>query len=147
MLTYTITQFFFFFSPYDLCYLYFRGYNGWHRDASSLRSWVYDYLPTKVITLTSQNFYSQVLDSSMPWIVDFYAPWCGHCQVFKPQFEQVAEVGPFWFSLSPDLTSFLFKVVCFVLKVRRKTKKNKKREKFCKSIENDILLLTKTSIL
>ena len=24
--------------------------------------------------------------------MDFYAPWCGHCQVFKPHFETVAEV-------------------------------------------------------
>lgn len=66
-------------------------YNGWHRDAGSLRSWVYDFMPSKVEALTWNNFGFRVLDSTEPWIVDFYAPWCGHCQVFKPEFERVAE--------------------------------------------------------
>ncbi|CAG5121544.1 unnamed protein product [Candidula unifasciata] len=66
-------------------------YSGWHRDATSIEAWVYNYLPSKVTTLTGRNFHSLVLDSQQPWIVDFYAPWCGHCQVFKPEFENVAE--------------------------------------------------------
>ncbi|KAK7501374.1 hypothetical protein BaRGS_00007499 [Batillaria attramentaria] len=66
-------------------------YNQWHRDAESLQSWVYDFLPSKVETLTWNTFGSRVLDSADPWIVDFFTPWCGHCQVFKPQFERVAE--------------------------------------------------------
>lgn len=68
-------------------------YNGWHRDASSLEAWIYNFLPSRATTLTSQNFNALVLDSRHPWIVDFYAPWCGHCQVFKSEFEKVAEVG------------------------------------------------------
>ncbi|XP_076450182.1 dnaJ homolog subfamily C member 10-like [Babylonia areolata] len=66
-------------------------YNGWHRDAGSLQAWVYDYMPSKVETLDWSGFGSQVLGSQEPWLVDFYAPWCGHCQVFKPEFEKVAE--------------------------------------------------------
>ncbi|XP_059164242.1 dnaJ homolog subfamily C member 10-like [Physella acuta] len=66
-------------------------YNGWRRDASSIQSWLFNYLPSKVEVLTSRNFRQKVLDSQEPWIVDFYAPWCGHCQIFKPEFEKVAE--------------------------------------------------------
>ncbi|KAK3756722.1 hypothetical protein RRG08_018446 [Elysia crispata] len=67
------------------------GYSSWHRDAHSIQAWVYDFLPSKVVKLTSANFAQKVLDSSEPWIVDFFAPWCGHCQMFKPEFEKVAE--------------------------------------------------------
>ena len=35
----------------------------------------------------------QVMGSSKPWVIDFYAPWCGHCQVFAPEFEEVAVVS------------------------------------------------------
>lgn len=69
----------------------FYTYNGWHRDAGSLQSWAYEFLPSKVETLHWNNFGMRVLDSMQPWIVDFYTPWCGHCQVFKPEFERVAE--------------------------------------------------------
>ncbi|PVD39550.1 hypothetical protein C0Q70_02185 [Pomacea canaliculata] len=67
-------------------------YNGWNRDAHSLQAWVYEFVPSRVESLSWQTFPTQVLDSSQPWIVDFYAPWCGHCQVFKPEFERVAEM-------------------------------------------------------
>ncbi|KAK7113286.1 dnaJ homolog subfamily C member 10-like [Littorina saxatilis] len=70
---------------------YYVAYNSWQRDAGSLQAWVYEYLPSKVETLTWNAFGAEVLDSDIPWIVDFYAPWCGHCQVFKPEFEKVAE--------------------------------------------------------
>ncbi|GFO15990.1 Dnaj homolog subfamily c member 10-like, partial [Plakobranchus ocellatus] len=32
------------------------GYSGWHRDANSLRSWVYNFLPSKVVKLTYADF-------------------------------------------------------------------------------------------
>ncbi|CAL1536324.1 unnamed protein product [Lymnaea stagnalis] len=66
-------------------------HKGWNRDASSLSAWVYNFLPSKVVTLTRESFRKAVLQSREPWVIDFYASWCGHCQVFKPQFEQVAE--------------------------------------------------------
>ncbi|KAK0067173.1 dnaJ subfamily C member 10 [Biomphalaria pfeifferi] len=69
----------------------YYAYNGWNRDASSLQAWVYNYLPSKVVALTSSTFTQTVLESQVPWVIDFYAPWCGHCQVFKPQFERIAE--------------------------------------------------------
>lgn len=70
-------------------------YNGFHRDANSLRAWAYEFLPSKVSVLRQYNFRQVVLESSDSWIVDFYTPWCGHCQVFKPEFEKVAEVRRF----------------------------------------------------
>lgn len=68
-------------------------YNGWHRDAHSLKAWAYEFLPSKVTALRWKTFKEDVLQGKKPWIIDFYAPWCGHCQVFKPEFEQVAEVS------------------------------------------------------
>lgn len=28
----------------------------------------------------------------MPWLIDFYAPWCGHCVNFEPDFVTVSQV-------------------------------------------------------
>ena len=34
-----------------------------------------------VVSLTEKNFKKEVMDSDEIWLVEFYAPWCGHCQV------------------------------------------------------------------
>ncbi|MFH4974113.1 hypothetical protein AB6A40_000822 [Gnathostoma spinigerum] len=43
-----------------------------------------------VIELTDDNFEEQVLHSKDMWLVEFYAPWCGHCKQLKPHWEKVA---------------------------------------------------------
>jgi len=43
-----------------------------------------------IFILTDHNFDRTVTDHS-PILVEFYAPWCGHCQRLEPIYEQVAE--------------------------------------------------------
>ena len=40
---------------------------------------MYESASSKVISLTASDFKKKVVDSKEPWIIEFYAPWCGHC--------------------------------------------------------------------
>ena len=46
---------------------------------------------TKVIQLNKDNFNKEVIESDDLWLILFYAPWCGHCKAFHPEFEKVAK--------------------------------------------------------
>lgn len=42
------------------------------------------------ITLTDQNFQQEVMQNSEPVLVDFWATWCGPCQVMNPVIQDLA---------------------------------------------------------
>lgn len=43
-----------------------------------------------VIQLTPQVFDDKVLKSDSVWLVEFYAPWCGHCKSLAPEWDKAA---------------------------------------------------------
>ncbi|MBQ7580259.1 MAG: thioredoxin [Clostridia bacterium] len=42
------------------------------------------------ITLTKDNFETEVLKSEVPVLIDFWAAWCGPCKMIAPTVEEIA---------------------------------------------------------
>jgi len=71
------------------------------RTAETITSWINQKIgtskkvkkaPTAVTVLSVDNFDSIALDNTKHVLVEFYAPWCGHCKQLAPTYESLAKI-------------------------------------------------------
>lgn len=48
-------------------------------------------MSNKIVYLTEETFESEVKNSSVPVLIDFYADWCGPCKMVSPILDTLSE--------------------------------------------------------
>jgi DnaJ family protein C protein 10 len=41
--------------------------------------------------MNTPDMFEKLLKSKNVWLIDYFTPWCGHCQNFAPEFEIIAK--------------------------------------------------------
>jgi thioredoxin 1 len=43
------------------------------------------------VSINNDNFQNEVIDSKIPVLIDFWAPWCGPCKMISPTIDELAK--------------------------------------------------------